>query len=145
MEAWGDHVLRTLPGRAKALFSPGRFVTMEGSSATFALPNAAHRDAAEERRAQVEQALSSHFGTAITLRLTVEDTGASSATGGATPRPSGGRRAPGPAPVDDAPTPEPDDGLDPGDEIDPDQPSGSAESAAQARLLQAFPGAEEVG
>ncbi|MGH8980165.1 MAG: hypothetical protein ACRDWE_03965, partial [Acidimicrobiales bacterium] len=35
-------------------------------------------------------------------------------------------------------------GLDPGDEIDPDQPTGSMESVAEARLLEAFPGAEEV-
>jgi hypothetical protein len=120
---------------------------VEGSSAVFALPNAAHRDAAEERRAVVEQALSSHFGTPIALRLTVDDASAARAPGAPEPRPDGARTTGRPdAPDPDvAPEPDLDDGLDPDDEIDPNQPSGSAEDAAQARLLQAFPGAEEVG
>ena len=35
-------------------------------------------------------------------------------------------------------------GLSADDEVDPDQPSGTFESVAQARLLEAFPGAQEV-
>jgi hypothetical protein len=130
---------------------------MEGSVAIFALPNAAHRDAAEERRGQVEQELSSHFGTPLTLRLTVDDSPGSLGSSGPAGAPAGtpavGRARPGaasPRPgaiaagADEPRDDEPEVGLDPGDEIDPDQPSGSAEFAAQARLLQAFPGAEEV-
>ena len=30
VQAWGDHILRTLPARAKALYSAGRFVSVEG-------------------------------------------------------------------------------------------------------------------
>ena len=43
-EAWGDGILRTLPARAKALYSAGRFVTVDQQGAHFALPNAAHRE-----------------------------------------------------------------------------------------------------
>ena len=40
-EAWGDTVLRGLPARAKALYSAGRFVSVDDDGgAHFALPNA---------------------------------------------------------------------------------------------------------
>lgn len=141
VEAWGDHVLRALPGGAKALFGPGRFVAVDGATAEFALPNAAHRDAAEARRPDVERALSAHFGVRISLRLSVDEAQAPRAVGGPGPRPSA---RPSPGGPGRGPAPEPEDGLDPDDEIDPNQPTGSAESAAKERLLQAFPGAEEV-
>ncbi len=165
VEAWGDHILRGLPARAKALFSAGRFTSVEGRTATFALPNAAHRDRCEEVRGVVEQAIGSYFGTPVTLELTVDEPGASATTaasstegapaGGGTAtgfargaRASGGARAgdragvgPGGGPYDD---PYDDAYGDPDDEIDPEQPSGSIEAVAEARLLEAFPGAQEV-
>jgi DNA polymerase-3 subunit gamma/tau len=127
VEAWGDHILRGLPARAKALFSTGRFVHVEERTATFALPNAAHRDRCEDVRRTVEEAISSHFGTHVSLELTVDDSAAPSATG----------RVPT-DPTERAGT------VHPEDEVDPDQPSGSLQSVAEARLLEAFPGAEEV-
>ncbi len=127
VEAWGDHVLRGLPARAKALFSSGRFVSVDGRTATFALPNAAHRDRCDEVRGIVEEAISSHFGTGISLELTVDESAARATTDAA---PAGL--------VDQAAM------LHPEDEVDPDQPSGSLQAVAEARLLQAFPGAEEV-
>ena len=36
-EAWGDGILRTLPARAKALYSAGRFVSVDAQGAHFAL------------------------------------------------------------------------------------------------------------
>lgn len=179
VEAWGDHVLRSLPARAKAVFGAGRFVAVGDGHAEFALPNAAHRDRAEEVRPMVESALGSHFGAPVPLRLVVDDDtvvtrsapsgggargmaagpGAAGAGGGGGRARSGGageRAGSGePEPVGTAgrgPAPEngprggqddPDD-VDP-DDVDPDDPGlGEVESVAQARLLEAFPGAEEV-
>jgi hypothetical protein len=67
----------------------------------------------------VEEALATHFGTAVPLRLVVD-------TGGA----AGG---PGPAVA----------GTTADDDVDPSDDGGTAPSA-EARLLEAFPGAEEV-
>ena len=137
VEAWGDHILRGLQARAKAVYAAGRFVSVEGDVATFALPNAAHRDRCEDARRTVEDAMSAYFGSKVTLRLTVDD-GAASPAGNsrsATParQPSGRREAP------------PDDDLDPGDAFDPAEvQTGSVDAMVQARVLEAFPGAEEV-
>ena len=62
-EAWGDGILRALPARAKALYSAGRFVTVDEQGAHFALPNAAHRDRCADLVPTVEAALAAHFGT----------------------------------------------------------------------------------
>ncbi|MGH9091846.1 MAG: hypothetical protein ACRDZR_10795, partial [Acidimicrobiales bacterium] len=131
VEAWGDHVLRGLPARAKALFSAGRFVAVEDGAAVFALPNAAHRDKCSEVRPVVEDALAAHFGVPVRLRLEVE----------------GGPPARGPAPA--GPTVHDERGGDEDEDVQFDQPrSGEADAdggqEAEARLLQAFPGAEEV-
>ncbi len=131
VQAWGDHVLRSLPARAKALYSAGRFVSVDGTTATFALPNAAHRDRCDEVRRTVEEGLSAHFGTKVTLQLTVDNgVGGSDPTGSA-----------GPAPVDpDGPDEDPGEGFAPDAEVE----TGSVETMVQARVLDAFPGAEEM-
>jgi DNA polymerase-3 subunit gamma/tau len=136
VEAWGDHVLHKLPARAKALYSGGRFVDADASGATFALPNAAHRDRCAEVQAVVEQALSGHFGQPVVLTLVVEE-GAAAPSGDPAPRrPTGGPPS-GAAPEHPAELED--------DDFDPDDPGVPAdESVVQARLLQAFPGAEEV-
>jgi DNA polymerase-3 subunit gamma/tau len=120
VQAWGDHILRTLPARAKVLFAAGRFVASEDGAVLFALPNAAHRDRCAEVRPVVEEALSAHFGVAVPLRLVVDS-----------PGPAPARPAPSTAELAD------DDDFDPTDEGDPGP-------VAEARLLEAFPGAEEV-
>jgi DNA polymerase-3 subunit gamma/tau len=139
VEAWGDHILRALPARAKAVYSAGRFVSMDGATATFALPNAAHRDRCEDVRNMVEKAISDHFSTRVALRLVIDE-GQGSATSPA-PRTgapgAAGSPAAGEGVVDEG------FGLDPDDEIDPALPSGS-HAAAHAFVLEAFPGAEEV-
>ena len=71
--AWGDKVLLGLSPRAKSRFRVGRFVSSEGGKATFALPNAIHRDRCEEVRVDVEQALAAHFGRPVPLRLVTEE------------------------------------------------------------------------
>jgi DNA polymerase-3 subunit gamma/tau len=87
--AWGDKVLMSLSPRAKSRFRVGRFVASEGDRATFALPNAIHRDRCEEVRVDVEQALEAHFGRPVPLRLVTEDPGAGGPPG-AGPAPAGG-------------------------------------------------------
>ena len=83
----------------------------------------------------MEEALTNHFGTAVTLVLQIDD--AAPAAPRPAPAPGGGAAAP-------APTPPPDDmeDMDP-HELMEDASSDQA-SDAEARLLQAFPGASEV-
>ena len=139
-EAWGDGILQSLPARAKARYASGRFVAVDEQGAHFALPNAAHREQCAEQQAVVEKALSDHFGTTVTLVLEIDDTvsppaarsGPSPAAAG---RPSSAAAPDGAPPVDDV------EYIDPSDMEDT---STDQASAAEARLLQAFPGASEV-
>jgi len=139
-EAWGDGILQSLPARAKARYASGRFVAVDEQGAHFALPNAAHREQCLEQQADVEKALSDHFGTMVTLVLHVDDTGGPPAAGpgpsSAAPTRSGGGAPPPPVP--------PADEVDYVDPSELEDTSTDQASAAQARLLQAFPGASEV-
>ena len=87
--AWGDTVLISLSPRAKSRFRVGRFVASEGGRATFALPNAIHRDRCEEVRVDVEQALAAHFGRPVPLLLVTEDQPPPSAVTSPSGAPSG--------------------------------------------------------
>jgi DNA polymerase-3 subunit gamma/tau len=134
-QAWGDSVLRNLPARIKAVFSAGRFVAADENGAQFALPNAAHRDRCAESASQVEAALTAHFGAEVSLVLVVDGEGAAG-------RPEGPART--------GPPPSPPGGVDELEEEDPaDLVAASGDetdhlSAAEARLLEAFPGTSEV-
>ncbi len=135
-EAWGDGILRTLPARAKALYSAGRFVSVDAQGAHFALPNAAHRERCADMASTVEAALAAHFGSPVTLVLDVDDaTPPGTPGGGSAPARSGG-------PGDAADVEE----VDPADFAadDVNEAATGQASAAEARLLQAFPGASEV-
>lgn len=118
-KAWGDAVLGKLVQRARARFSAGRFVAVEGGVAVFALPNAIHRDRCEEVRPEVEEALAAHFGTPVPLQLVVDD----------------GRGAA--APVVEAP-------ADDDERVELVEEEAAAMPTVEDRLKQAFPGAEEV-
>jgi hypothetical protein len=140
-EAWGDGILQSLPARAKARFASGRFVAVDEQGAHFALPNAAHREQCVDQQSVVEAALSDHFGTKVALILDIDDTGSPpGARSGPSPAASAGsaRAAPSPsaAPIDDV------EDIDPSELMD--DTSTDQASAAEARLLQAFPGASEV-
>ena len=132
VEAWGDHLLRSLPARAKALYSSGRFTSIEGSIAVFALPNSGYLRRCEEVRPLVELALTTHFGTPLSLRLVVDEPGGSAPFTGEA---SAGAEARGQGATDLG-----DDDFDP---EDPGEPL-EVESLVHSRLLEAFPGAEEV-
>jgi DNA polymerase-3 subunit gamma/tau len=132
VEAWGDHLLRTLPARAKALYSSGRFTSVEGTVAVFALPNAGYLRRCDEVRPLVEGALTSHFGVPMSLRLVVDDPAEGAHRATAAPG-RAATSAPDPADLGD-------------DDFDPEDPGEplEVESLAHSRLLEAFPGAEEV-
>ena len=138
------------------MFAVGRFLASDGATAVLALPNSAHVERASVDCEEVARAFGSHFGRPVRLRLVSE-------TEVGTSRPS-------PAPVGDG-RPASDTGkegygapgqggtataemsgaaageemLDP-DDLDPlgEQVPGDAASWAQERLMQMFPGAEEV-
>lgn len=142
VEAWGDHILRGLPARAKALYSAGRFVTAEGGTARFALPNATHCQRCQEVRPAVEAVISQHFGVPVTLELVVDDALAAPTSAPPTPSPTG---AAGP-PSGDGPGAALGTDLDPDDDYDPTAATdaNAGTSVAHAKVLEAFPGAEEV-
>ena len=160
VQAWGDHIIGRLRPKAKALFQAGRFVGVEGDGAVFALPNDIHRSRCEEVQGEIETALSDHFGQHVGLVLVVD--------GGPAPSPSpDGDPALSPSPttpIARAPRAErsaqsgssgPPTAADDEHPLD-DHPDLSAfdeselgeiadiDNSAQARVLQAFPGAEEV-
>jgi DNA polymerase-3 subunit gamma/tau len=137
-QAWGDGILHGLSARAKALYSIGRFVAVDGQEAKFALPNAAHRDKCLERVSEVEGALGAHFGTPVRLVLIVDGVDGG-ATNGAAPSP----------PARPSPTSEPEGAHEDLEDEDPevlDSVQGGEDHQASAvdRLLQTFPGASEV-
>ena len=139
-QAWGDFVLDNLPARIKAVFSAGRFVAADENGAQFALPNAAHRDRCAESAAEVEAALAAHFGTKVSLVLVVDGDGDGdgAARRPESPVPTGPPPSPPASGVDELEVEDPAD-LVPASEDDTDHLS-----AAEARLLEAFPGTSEV-
>jgi DNA polymerase-3 subunit gamma/tau len=140
VSAWGDGVLMSLRPKAKAMYGVGRFLSVEGGTAVFALPNEAHRRNAEAQRAEVTAALTSHFGQPLQVRLVVDPGPAGAGDSEAREASANG----GPAWSEDEE--DLDELVDPDDSPVPAQGSSkdSAVSWATDRLLQAFPGAEEV-
>ncbi len=80
---WADAVLPRLGGLTKAMFAVGRFLAVEGERAVFALPNEVHRQKCAQKQAEVEDALASHFGRPVPLRLVVDGSTAEPSDGGA--------------------------------------------------------------
>ncbi|HEX5265287.1 MAG TPA: DNA polymerase III subunit gamma/tau [Acidimicrobiales bacterium] len=121
VKAWGDGLLASLPARARARFRTGRFAQIRDDGvAVFAVPNEPHRRMSEECRRDVEDALERHFGVRIPIRLVVEAEPAAPA-------------GPAEAPADEV--------VDLSELADaPVAPAARPED----RLLEAFPGAEEV-
>jgi len=66
-------VLGQLSPKAKALYKSGRFTTVDGDAAVYALPNKVHRDRCERVRGDVEAALAAEFGRPVPLRLVVDE------------------------------------------------------------------------
>jgi DNA polymerase-3 subunit gamma/tau len=149
--AWGDTVLVGLRPKVRAYFQAGHFVGRDGTDAIFALPNDVHVAQAEPLRAEVADALARHFGRPIGLRLVTDGTwtptgaaGAAAAAGtGTGAMPEAPARPPSRSAVD-----EEDEDLEEllaaRDARDADDTGASGIAWEEERLLQAFPGAEEV-
>jgi DNA polymerase-3 subunit gamma/tau len=141
VQVWGDDLLAKLPSRARVRYRVGRFVATEGGAAVFALPNETHRAYCEELRGDVEAVLGERFGTAVALRLVVDDEEGGDPPGVRVSQPvatssTDSRRPPG----EEALEP---DFLDPAVFEAETEPAGAGPSPEE-RIKLAFPGAEEV-
>ncbi len=126
--AWGDDLLDRMSRKGRARFAAGRFTAVEDGAAVMALPNEPHRKRCEDLRGELESVLAARFGTAVPVRLVVDD--------GSVP----------PDPVEQqataakAPEPQAEEEVDLSDLVDADAAEGSAVDA----VTRAFPGATLV-
>ncbi|MHB1773503.1 MAG: hypothetical protein ACYCST_17530, partial [Acidimicrobiales bacterium] len=169
--AWGDHVLAALRPRARAVYNAGRFVDVRDGVAVFALPNSAHLEHAAPLVGEVADALSRHLGVRLTLRLVTEADDSGGVAPGGSDDGTRGRGRPR-SPAEAGTTMDNGDGLASRTDERPrhrvDTRAASADdgteeqlevedveraalgghhdslSWAEGRLLEAFPGAEEV-
>jgi DNA polymerase-3 subunit gamma/tau len=74
-KAWGDTLLAALSPAARSVFKAGRWVSVDGQTAVFAVPNSFYLERAEAKRRDVEDALVAFFGVRVAVRL-VEEVGA---------------------------------------------------------------------
>jgi DNA polymerase-3 subunit gamma/tau len=141
--AWADDILPKLRPKVRAIYQAGRFVATEGSDALLALPNDAHIAHAEPLRNEVVAALNQHFHQPVGLRLVTEASAAARAPARTSPRQSlrDEEATENPAPGEDL-VDELADNADPGPETAGRPPSSA--DVIEGRLLEAFPGAEEV-
>jgi DNA polymerase-3 subunit gamma/tau len=139
--AWGDAVLTNLRPRTRMLYNVGHFVSADGDTGVFALPNAFHVQMAEPHREEVASALSAALGTPVAIQLIVEERGAARSEA------SPDRRAASSSESSDVASPAADvsESLDDvGDPVDETDVSATGAKWATDRLRAAFPGAEEV-
>ncbi len=157
VQAWGDQVIGRLRPKAKALYQAGRFIGVDGERARFGLPNETHCSRCAEMQDEVEAALGECFGRPVGLELVVEaGAGEPDAAAGTPPGPDAiapvdppARPPARPAPrtpaavATRAPDPDPDEhDLSAFDEAGTEV--AEFDNSAEARVLHAFPGAEEV-
>ncbi len=166
VQAWGDHIIGRLRPKAKALYQAGRFVGVDGERAQFGLPNEIHRTRCAEMQVEIEATLAEHFRRPIGLELVVDSGlqgGSPSPASSASAIPSGSsgpdgpaERAPAPPRPRPATSPRPDpeaveedagpDDLEDLSAFDESELGvvADVDNSAETRVLQAFPGAEEV-
>ncbi len=153
--AWGDHVLANLRPRARATYNSGRFVSLDDGVAVFALPNAAHVEHAAPLVQEVAAAISAQVGTPISLRLVTDSSAGDDATAarGEDPPPASSPASDRPRPSAppsraqvEPPPADPDDEMADLEDLQPGEAVGPHDSVswAEGRLLEVFPGAEEV-
>lgn len=114
----------------------------EEGVAVFALPNETHRSYCEEVRLEVETALAAHFGTAVPLRLVVDEDPVNGPPR-SEPNPRGVALATDDPPAAAADTSREADYLDPAVLEAETDPAGAGPSPEE-RIKLAFPGAQEV-
>ncbi|HTT87760.1 MAG TPA: hypothetical protein VMF60_10350, partial [Acidimicrobiales bacterium] len=142
VQLWGDGLLASLPGRARARFRVGRFVAVDGTTAVFALPNETHRSYCEDVRLDVEAKLGDVLGTPVSLRLVIDEEADDDAPPVVPRAPRRGRTERAPETSAGPETSEP-DLLDPVVLAAETEPAGAGPSPEE-RLKRAFPGAQEV-
>lgn len=121
--AWGDSVLPSLRPAVKVYVANGRFLPSEADAAVYAVPDRGLLTRAESNRAEVEGALARHFGRPVKLRLVLDSDSAPAARSAASTSPQEEVPAAEWADLEEAP---------------------AGVSSPEQRLLEAFPGAEEV-
>ncbi len=124
--AWSDGLLEQMSRKGRARFSAGRFIAVEDGTAVMGLPNEPHRKRCEDLRGELEVVLAARFGTAVPVRLVVDD--------GSEDRASSTRSNP------EQHQPQADEEVDLSALMDAD----AAEGSAVERLTRAFPGAALV-
>jgi hypothetical protein len=124
--AWGDVILPGLPGRVRAYVQLGRFLPSGPDAAVYALPDPGLLSRAQTIRGDFERALAAHFGRPVPVGLVLDDQPSPVAD------PAGG----GPTPVAGE--------ENPADYVLSEMEDATAVVSPEQRLLQAFPGAEEV-
>lgn len=139
--AWGDVVLPSLRVPVRAFLGAGRFVAVEAGTAVYALPDAPLLPRAETVKGEAEAALSAHFGRPVAMRL-VHEPKTASPTPGTRSVPLAGV----PAPEVRTANPAPDDDTDDPQRYDLDElrDASPAVVSPEQRLLEAFPGTQEV-
>jgi hypothetical protein len=161
--AWGDRILPSLRPAVKVYVANGRFLPSDGDQAIYAVPDRGLLTRAEANRVEVEGAIGQHFGRPVRMRLVLDPDGSGSGSGadaggsgaGAGGRPGGGPAVRGGGPavpaaggrmesaVAGGPAPDDHDQHDVHDWADLEE-APAAVSSPEQRLLDAFPGAEEV-
>ena len=75
VESIWPEIKKNLSGKAKARFSGGRFISIEGGEVVFALPNEIHRDRCAECLSEVEESISKKLHKKTNIHLIVESGG----------------------------------------------------------------------
>ena len=75
VESIWPEIKKNLSGKAKARFSGGRFISIEGGEVVFALPNEIHRDRCAECLSEVEESISKKLHRKTNIHLIVESGG----------------------------------------------------------------------
>ena len=70
---WTDDILGALPQRPRVRFAGGRWLSIDGDTAVFGLPNEVHVKRCEECRPEVETGLQARFGRPVAVRIVVDD------------------------------------------------------------------------
>ena len=124
--------LEGLSQKVRARFKGGRILDAEGLTVRFGVPNSIHRDRCEDVKSDVENALSEHFGTAVTVAIVIDES----------------PMAPiDPAKLDAKPTPSPDDTAAEAAEIGPVADLADADDQSSKgvdRITKAFPGSKVI-
>jgi DNA polymerase-3 subunit gamma/tau len=130
--AWADHILPGLRPAVKVYVANGRFLPNDSDGAVLALPDRGLLVRAAGYQSEIQAALTRHFGYGFSLRLVLDPGSGPTRTGPETVSSAGvARGVPDEAPADE-------------EIVDLNDLADAPPSSPTERLLQAFPGAEEI-